>query len=93
MWYSAFIAGHLRPSIDAYDAYDRGCRGASWGGPGPSDLSCKQLYIGEIVRQSLTKNVFPAKAGIQRSADWIPAFAGMTDRDQTIYQTPDQVIR
>jgi len=32
------------------------------------------------VQHSLPTIVFPAKAGIQGSANWIPAFAGMTDR-------------
>ena len=47
---------------------------------GAGVLSCKWHYNAEIVRHSLPPNVFPAKAGIQRSVGWIPAFAGMTDR-------------
>jgi len=32
-----------------------------------------------MVRHSRSSFVIPAKAGIQFYADWIPAFAGMTD--------------
>ena len=97
-------AGHspaARAFRQIYQIYRHRLSGASrnpekrWLGPGlrrgdeAARSHLRDTRLGCSEQSSFPATVSPAKAGIQRSAGWVPAFAGVTKRLGATYETPD----